>query len=66
MINDMIFQLAAQHCLRNLDGSDPNNLVFFNECLKKTYNQLLESYNALSGELPSPKKKSNTVKVHSF
>lgn len=61
MINDMIFRIAAEHCLRNLDGSNPNNLIELTENTEKIYRQLLGIYNGLDKKLKAERK---TPEVH--
>jgi len=55
MINDMIFQIAAEHCLRvsggNLDTLKSNTI--------DTYHKLLEVYQALKDDLKAKQKPSN-------
>jgi len=59
MINDMIFQIAAEHCLRVSDGSDPNNLETLKSNTIRTYHQLLEVYKAIKDDLKAKQKPAN-------
>lgn len=59
MINDMIFQIAAEHCLRVSDGSDPNNLDALKSNTIRTYHQLLEVYQAVKDDLKAKHKPAN-------
>jgi len=59
MINDIIFQIAAEHCLRVSDGSDPNNLDALKSNTIRTYHQLLEVYQAVKDDLKAKHKPSN-------
>lgn len=61
MINDMIFRIAAEHSLRNLDGSNPNNLTELTENTERTYRQLLTIYSDLDKKLKAERK---TPEVH--
>ncbi len=56
MINDMIFQVAAAHCLRVMPGDDVNNMDVLRETTMRTYHQLLEVYNDLDKKLKAERK----------
>ncbi|MCB5286827.1 MAG: hypothetical protein LHW64_03375 [Candidatus Cloacimonetes bacterium] len=47
----MIFELAAAHCLRHLDGSNPKNLIELNDNTIRAYHQLVDIYNDLNEQL---------------
>ncbi len=61
MINDLIFRIAAEHSLQNLDGSNPNNMIELTENTERTYRQLLTIYSDLDKKLKAERK---TPEVH--